>query len=165
VCLDYYYDHSPRADQRRWFEAHLVLAHELSLPVEVHLRDAHDEGLAILKHVGVPRDGCVIHCFTEGPELAERFLEMGCYISFAGPVTFKKSDALREAARITPLERLRTETDCPFLTPHPYRGRKNEPAFAVLNAVAVAAAKGIEPAEVATSALENARRLFVRSGV
>lgn len=163
--LDYYYDHSPRLDQRRWFEAHLALAHELSLPVEVHLRDAHDEGLAILAAGGVPRAGCVIHCFTEGPELAERFLEIGCHISFAGPVTFKKSDALREAARVTPLERLLVETDCPFLAPHPFRGRKNEPAFAVLNAVAVASAKGVTPAEVATNALANARRLFARTTV
>ncbi|MDO8848833.1 MAG: TatD family hydrolase [Coriobacteriia bacterium] len=160
--LDFHYDHSPRDDQRAWFRRHLELAHEVGLPVEIHLREAHDEGLALLAEVGAPSAGCVIHCFTEGPELAERFLELGCFISFAGPVTFKKADALREAARIVPLTRLLVETDCPFLAPDPYRGRRNEPAFAVLNAAAVAAAKGIEPAEVANAALANARALFAR---
>lgn len=163
--LDFHYDHSPRDDQHAWFRRHLELAREVGLPVEIHLREAHDEGLALLAETGVPEAGCVIHCFTEGPVLAERFLELGCYISFAGPVTFKKAEALREAARLVPLERLLVETDCPFLAPEPYRGRRNEPAFAVLNAAAVAVAKGIEPAEVATAALANARSLFAREHV
>ncbi|MHB1017857.1 MAG: TatD family hydrolase [Coriobacteriia bacterium] len=160
--LDYHYDHSPRDDQREWFGRHLRLAHEVGLPVEIHLREAHDEGLAILREVGTPEAGCIIHCFSEGPELAERFLELGCHISFAGPVTFKRSDALREAARIVPLDRLLVETDCPFLAPQPYRGRPNEPAFSVLNAATIAEVKGISPAEVATAALGNARELFGR---
>jgi len=163
--LDFHYDHSPRDDQRAWFRRHLELAHEVGLPVEIHLREAHDEGLALLGETGVPGAGCVIHCFTEGPELAERFLELGCHISFAGPVTFKKADALREAARLVPLDRLLVETDCPFLAPEPYRGRRNEPAFAVLNAAAVAVAKGIEPSEIASAALANARALFAREHV
>lgn len=160
--LDFHYDHSPRDVQRAWFRRQLELAHAVGLPVEIHLREAHDEGLAMLTELGAPPAGCVIHCFTEGPELAERFLDLGCFISFAGPVTFKKADVLRDAARLVPLERLLVETDCPFLAPHPYRGRRNEPAFAVLNAEAVALAKGIEPAEVATAALANAQALFAR---
>jgi TatD DNase family protein len=163
--LDFHYDHSPRDDQRAWFRRHLELAREVGLPVEIHLREAHDEGLALLREVGVPEAGCIIHCFTEGPELAERFLELGCHISFAGPVTFKKAEALREAARIVPLDRLLVETDCPFLAPHPYRGRPNEPAFAVLNAAKVADVKGVAHAEVAAAALENARTLFGRRHV
>jgi TatD DNase family protein len=163
--LDFHYDHSPRDDQRAWFRAQLALAHEVGLPVEIHLREAHDEGAALLAEMGTPEAGCVIHCFTEGPVLAERFLELGCHISFAGPVTFKKSDALREAARIVPLDRLLVETDCPFLAPHPYRGQRNEPAYAVLNAAAVAEAKGATPAEIATAALANARSLFGRAFV
>ena len=163
--LDFHYDHSPRDIQRAWFRRQLELAHEVGLPVEIHLREAHDEGLALLTELGAPPAGCVIHCFTEGTELAERFLDLGCHISFAGPVTFKKADALRDAARIVPLERLLVETDCPFLAPDPYRGRRNEPAFAVLNAAAVAAAKGIQPAEVATAALANAQTLFSRGHV
>lgn len=163
--LDFHYDHSPRDTQREWFRRHLELAHHVGLPVEIHLREAHDEGLALLAEVGVPEAGCVIHCFTEGPELAERFVELGCYISFAGPVTFSKAEQLREAARAVPLNRLLVETDCPFLAPHPYRGRKNEPALAVLNAEAVAKAKGVAPAEVAWAALANARALFSREHV
>ncbi|MBN2248207.1 MAG: TatD family hydrolase [Coriobacteriia bacterium] len=160
--LDYHYDHSPRDDQRAWFRRHLELAREVGLPVEIHLREAHEEGLEILGETGVPEAGCIIHCFTEGPELAERFLELGCFISFAGPVTFKKADLLREAARIVPLDRLLVETDCPFLAPHPYRGRPNEPAFSVLSAATIAEVKGLPPAEVATAALGNARALFGR---
>lgn len=163
--LDYHYDHSPRDDQRTWFRRHLELAHEVGLPVEIHLREAHEEGLAILREAGVPEAGCIIHCFTEGPGMAERFLDLGCHISFAGPVTFKRSDALREAARIVPLERLLVETDCPFLAPHPYRGRPNEPAFSVLNAAMVAEVKGLAPGEVAAAALANARELFGRRHV
>lgn len=163
--LDFHYDHSPRDMQRMWFHRQLELAHLVGLPVEIHLREAHDEGLAILELHGIPEAGCVIHCFTEGPELAERFLELGCHISFAGPVTFAKAEQLREAARLVPLDRVLVETDCPFLAPAPYRGRKNEPAFAVLNAQAVAAAKGLDPAEIATAALANARELFSRKHV
>jgi len=163
--LDFHYDHSPRDAQRAWFRRHLELAREVGLPVEIHLREAHGEGLELLREVGIPEAGCVIHCFTEGPGLAARFLELGCHISFAGPVTFKKAEALREAARIVPLDRLLVETDCPFLAPHPYRGRSNEPAFAVLNAATVADVKGIPHAEVATATLENARSLFGRSHV
>lgn len=163
--LDYHYEHSPRQDQRRWFQKHLELAHEVGLPVEIHLRDAHEEGLALLQEAGVPPAGCIIHCFTEGPDMAERFLELGCYISFAGPVTFKKAAEVREAAAVVPLDRLLVETDCPFLAPHPYRGRPNEPAFVTLNAAAVAEAKSTAPAEVASAALANAQRLFSRACV
>ncbi len=160
--LDFHYDHSPRDVQRAAFEAHLALAHELGFPVIVHLREAHDEGYAMLRNAGLPAAGCVLHCFTEDAVTAERFLELGCWISFAGPVTFKKAHAIREAAAITPLDRLLVETDCPFLAPEPFRGRRNEPAFTVLNAQAVAAAKGVEPAEVAAAGLANAQRLFAR---
>ncbi|MRS12311.1 MAG: TatD family deoxyribonuclease [Actinobacteria bacterium] len=163
--LDFHYDHSPRADQRMWFRKHLELAHEIGLPVQIHLREAHDEGAAVLAECGVPAAGCVIHCFTEGPELAQRFIQMGCHVSFAGPVTFKNAGLIREAARVVPLERLLIETDCPFLAPHPYRGRRNEPAFAVLNAAAVAEAKGLPYETVATAALSNTRALLSRSGV
>lgn len=158
--LDFHYDHSPRDVQRRWFRRHLELAHEVALPVEIHLREAHAEGLALLREMGAPEAGCIIHCFTEGPGIAEGFLELGCHISFAGPVTFARAEQVRESARMVPLDRLLVETDCPFLAPHPFRGRRNEPAFAVLNAAAVATAKGISATEVASAALANARALF-----
>ena len=160
--LDYHYDNSPRDVQRAAFRAQLELASEAGFPVIVHLREAHADGLEILGEVGVPAAGCVLHCFTEDAPTAQKFLDIGCYVSFAGPVTFKKAEAIRDAARITPLGRILVETDCPFLAPEPFRGRKNEPAFTTLNAAAVAAAKGITPHEVAAAALANARRLYVR---
>ena len=160
--LDFHYDRSPRDDQRQMFRRQLALAHEAGLPVVVHLREAHDEGLAILREGGVPVAGCVIHCFTEGPDLAAEFLALSddVVISFAGPVTFAKAEQIREAAAMVPIDRLLVETDSPFLAPAPYRGRSNEPAFTVLNAAAVAAAKGLDPAEIAAAALANARRRF-----
>jgi TatD DNase family protein len=165
--LDFHYDRSPRDDQRAMFRAQLELAHELSLPVIVHLREAHDEGYDTLAQIGPPPAGCVIHCFTEGPELAERFLDLSdsISISFAGPVTFSKTEQIRRAAAIVPLRRLLVETDCPFLAPAPYRGRPNEPAFVKLNAATVAVARGVEPGVVAEAALANARRLFFGDGL
>jgi TatD DNase family protein len=160
--LDFHYDHSPRDDQRDMFRRQLALAHEADLPVVIHLREAHAEGLDTLREVGVPSAGCIIHCFTEGPEFAEAFLALSdaVVISFAGPVTFAKAEQIREAAAIVPIDRLLVETDSPFLAPAPYRGRPNEPAFATLNAAKVAAAKGLPPVDVATAALVTARRLF-----
>jgi TatD DNase family protein len=163
--LDFHYDHSPRDSQRAMFRAQIELAHETALPVIVHLREAHDEGAAVLDELGVPGAGCVIHCFTEGPELARRFLSLddAVVISFAGPVTFPKAVRIREAAAAVPLDRLLVETDCPFLAPTPYRGRANEPAYVTLTAAAVAEAKGLGSAEVAAASLANARRLFARA--
>ena len=160
IGLDFHYDHSPRDHQRRAFEAQLGLAHELGLPVAVHLREAHEEGIAILRELGVPKAGCIIHCFTEGPKTAEMLLEMGCHISFAGPVTFPKADIIRSAVEVVPLDRLLAETDSPFMTPVPHRGRSNEPAWVTFTVAALAEIKGLAPADVATATLENARRLL-----
>jgi len=160
--LDYHYDNSPRDVQRAAFRTQLELASAVGFPVIVHLREAHADGLEILGEVGVPDAGCVLHCFTEDAPTAQKLLDIGCFVSFAGPVTFKKAEAIRDAARITPLDRILVETDCPFLAPEPFRGRKNEPAFTTLNAAAVATAKGVAPHEVAAAALGNARRLYAR---
>ena len=160
--LDFHYDHSPRDSQRDMFKRQLALANRLDLPVIVHLREAHDEGAEILATEGVPHAGCVIHCFTEGPELAARFLALSdaVLVSFAGPVTFAKADQIRRAVEVVPLDRMLVETDCPFLTPTPYRGMPNEPALTVLNAAKVAEVLDVGPAEVASATLANARRLF-----
>ncbi len=160
--LDFHYDHSPRDAQREAFRGQLALAQELRLPVTVHLREAHDEGLAILEEIGVPEAGCVIHCFTEGPEMAERFLALSeaVWISIAGPVTFAKAVQIRDALRVIPLDRMLLETDSPFLAPAPYRGEPNEPAFTVLTAAKVAEVLGIGGGEVASRCLDNARRVF-----
>jgi TatD DNase family protein len=160
--LDFHYDHSPRDAQRDSFRRQLALAHELELPVTVHLRAAHDEGLAILSEVGVPAAGCIIHCFTEGPDTAERFLELSpaVVISFAGPVTFAKATQIRDSLAVVPLDRILAETDSPFLAPAPYRGEANEPAFVVLNVARIAETIGLPGAVVAAATLENARRVF-----
>lgn len=160
--LDFHYDLSPRDAQRQAFRRQLGLAHELGLPVTVHLRAAHEEGLAILSDVGVPQAGCIIHCFTEGPEMAARFLELSesLVVSFAGPVTFAKAEQIRDAARVVPLGRLLAETDSPFLAPAPYRGEANEPAFVVLNVARIAEVLGLSTADVAAATYDNARRVF-----
>jgi TatD DNase family protein len=162
--LDFHYDHSPREFQVKAFRAQLELAHELGLPVAVHLREAHQEGLKVLREVGVPAKGCIIHCFTEGPKTAQLFLEMGCHISFSGTITFKNAGAARDAARLTPLERLLVETDCPFMTPEPFRGRSNEPAFVTFSVERLAAVREAETAEIASACMDNARLLFGLDG-
>ena len=129
--------------QRAAFRTQLELAHELGLPAVIHLREAHGDGLAILRDVGVPAGG--LHPALLQPRRRDRcseFLEMGCYVSFAGPVTFKKSEEIREAAALVPADRLLTETDCPFMAPEPFRGRKNEPAYTVFTAARIAEARG-----------------------
>jgi len=160
--LDFHYDHSPRDAQRDAFRRQLALAHELGLPVTVHLRAAHEEGLAILAECGVPQAGCIIHCFTEGPDMAERFLALSdaVVISVAGPVTFAKAQQIRDALQVVPLDRLLLETDSPFLAPAPYRGEPNEPAFTVLNAARVAETLGLDTATIASRCMDNARRIF-----
>ena len=162
IGLDYFYDHSPRDVQREAFRRQLGIAHELALPAVVHLRDAHEDGEAILTEMGLPQAGCILHCYNLGPEPLERFLRLGCTVSFAGPVTFKKADEVREAAALVPPERILTETDCPFMTPEPFRGHKNEPAFVVFTAVRIAQARGEDPTVFATIAYDNARRLLDR---
>lgn len=158
--LDFHYDHSPRNEQRRAFRTSLAVARDLGLPVVVHLREAHEEGMGILEKVGIPEAGCIIHCFTEDAPLAARFVEMGCHVSFAGPTTFKKGQAIREAAAAVPLDRLLVETDCPFLAPEPYRGRRNEPAWVTLTAATVAGVRAESPEEVSRALLGNARVLL-----
>lgn len=160
IGLDFHYDHSPRDHQRRAFEAQLQVAHELGLPAVVHLREAHEEGIAILRDTGVPKAGCIIHCFTEGPKTAELLLEMGCHVSFAGPVTFPKAEILWQAVEVVPLDRLLAETDCPFMTPVPQRGRSNEPAWVTFTVQKLAEIKGLESAQVAEAILANAKRVL-----
>jgi len=162
IGLDYFYDHSPRDVQRAAFEAQLRLAHEFELPVVIHLREAHDDGLRILRSVGIPEAGCILHCYNLGPDLLGRFLELGCTVSFAGPISFKKSVDVREAAALVPAGRILTETDCPFMAPEPFRGRTNEPAFTVFTAAAIAAARGETLPEFAAAAWEAALALLDR---
>jgi TatD DNase family protein len=149
--LDYHYDHSPRPVQRQAFAAQIGLAHEHGLALVIHTREAWDDTFAILGAEGMPAR-TVFHCFTGGPVEAGRALALGAHLSFSGIVTFKTAGDVREAAALCPLDRLLVETDSPYLTPAPHRGRPNTPAYVPLVGAAVAAAKGlaVEAVEAAT---------------
>jgi TatD DNase family protein len=157
--LDYYYEHSPRADQRRAFATQIALAHELDLALVIHARDAFDDLFEILKSEGVP-DRTVIHCFTGTPDDAQACLALGADISISGVVTFKNAELLRDAVRIVPLERLHVETDSPFLAPVPYRGKANEPAYVTVVGEFVAELRGESFVEVREATRANTARLF-----
>ena len=162
--LDYYYDHSPRDDQRANFRAHIAAARETGLPVIVHTRDADDDTAAILvEQAGQGSYPGVLHCFSAGRGLAEAALDLGFYISLSGIVTFRNAEGLREIARDVPLDRLLVETDSPFLAPMPNRGKRNEPAFVVHTARMLAELKGVDEAALAGATTENFFRLFSRA--
>jgi TatD DNase family protein len=161
IGLDYHYDHSPRDAQRRVFARQLELAAQAQLPVIIHTRQAEDDTLAILRaHWAEGACGGVIHCFSGTQKLADAALAMGLHISFSGVVTFKAAEELRAVARGVPLDKLLIETDCPYLAPVPYRGKRNEPAFVVETAKKLADLKGLELAEIARQTSANFRRLF-----
>jgi TatD DNase family protein len=157
--LDYHYDHSPRAVQREVFAAQIRLAHERDLALVIHTREAWDDTFAILEHEGVP-DRTVFHCFTGGPDEAQRALATGAYLSFSGIVTFRNADDVRAAVAQCPIDRLLVETDAPYLTPVPHRGERNRPALVPLVGEAVATVRGIPSREVAARTWTNAERLY-----
>jgi TatD DNase family protein len=157
--LDYYYQHSPKAQQRQAFSTQIALAKELDLALVVHARDAFGDLFDIFRSDGVP-SRTVIHCFTGTPADAEGCLELGCDISVSGIVTFKNADDLRSAVKLVPLERLHVETDSPFLAPVPHRGHANEPAWVSLVGEYVAALRGEDPQAVRAATSQNSARLF-----
>jgi TatD DNase family protein len=157
--FDLYYRHSEPAQQEEAFRAHLRLARETGLALVIHSRDAWDQTFSVLESEGVPLR-TVFHCFTGGPREAERALDLGAYLSFSGIVSFRNAEPVREAAGLTPPERLLVETDSPFLAPAPHRGRTNEPAYLPAVGAAVAAARGSTPAEIAALTRENALTVF-----
>ena len=156
--LDYHYMHSSKETQKEAFRRQLSLAQEKNLPVIVHSREAEKDTLEILKELKVSRG--VMHCFSGDAATAEAVLKMGLYISIAGPVTFKNSKKLAEATRAVPDDYLLIETDAPYLTPEPLRGKRNEPAYIVHTAEAIARLRGITLEDVARITTLNAKRLF-----
>lgn len=161
--LDTYWDYTPMDTQRRLFDAHLRLAHETGLPVIVHMRDCGDLTVNMLREASErgPLRG-VMHSFTGTAAIAEQCLALGLHISFAGMVTFKKSNELREIARTIPEDRLLIETDSPYLAPHPQRGRRpNEPALLVHTAQCLADVRGVTLEALAATTRTNARRVFL----
>jgi TatD DNase family protein len=158
--LDFHYDHSPRPAQEASFRRSLAIARNCEKPVVIHVREADEACLRVLREEGVPAAGGVIHCFTGDAGAARAYLDLGLFISVAGVVTFKAADAVREAVKLVPVDRLLVETDCPFLAPVPHRGRRNEPAYVVETARRVAEIRGTSLEELARATTANARRLF-----
>ena len=161
IGLDYHYDHSPREIQREVFRRQLRLARKLNLPVIIHSREADEDTIDILREEmeGAARGG-VLHCFGGSLQMALDAIGLNFYISFAGNLTFKKAEDLREIAIQLPLERLLVETDCPYLTPVPFRGKRNEPARVVETARCLATLHNRDLAEVGRITSENFGRLF-----
>jgi TatD DNase family protein len=163
--LDYYYDHSPREVQQQVFAEQVRLAHRYDLPLVIHTRDAWDDCFAVLRHEGVPAS-TVFHCFTGGPEEAATCLALGpgVMLSYSGIVTFPSAASLREAAAITPLDRLMVETDSPYLAPVPFRGKPNAPAYVPHVGRRIAEVKGVDVAEVEASTWDAVARAFRLAG-
>lgn len=160
IGLDYHYDVSPREVQRAVFREQIRLAKHRVLPIVIHTRDAEDDTFRILAEESAGDVGGVFHCFTGDRPMARRVLEAGFHVSLAGIVTFPRALALRDVARLVPLDRLLIETDSPYLAPVPHRGSRNEPAHVVRVADAIAELRGTTPDAIGSAALENFRRLF-----
>ena len=159
IGLDYYYDNSPREDQRKWFASQIQLSEELNLPFIVHSRDASEDTYEIIKE-NRNKSEFVLHCFSQSLEMAKKYIDLGGYISFAGPVTYKKSVKLREVVKNIPLDRLLIETDCPYLSPEPKRGKRNDPTNVLHVAETIASELRIDSERLAEITFENASRLF-----
>ena len=159
IGLDYYWaENPPRELQQQVLRSQLALARELRLPVIFHDRDAHGDSLAIVKEF--PDVTGVFHCFSGSPEMARELLQMGWYLGFDGPVTYKNARRAPEVAAVTPPERMLIETDSPYMTPVPYRGKRNDSGYVYLVAEKLAAWKGLAPEELARITTENGKRLF-----
>jgi TatD DNase family protein len=161
IGLDYFYDHSPRDVQDRVFRDQLALAHQAKLPIIIHCRDAWPDTLKVLEQVWRPTGlGGILHCFTSTLEDAQRGLDMGFLISFAGNSTYPKASSIRDVAKALPLEKILIETDSPFLAPQGYRGKRNEPAYVGEVAKAIASVRNLAPEDIATATTANFRRFF-----
>ncbi|MBX7222952.1 MAG: TatD family hydrolase [Blastocatellia bacterium] len=161
IGLDFYYDNSPREVQRSAFIRQMEVADELGLPIIIHTRDADEETITLLTtHWGRRERAGIFHCFSGGPALAEAALDLGFLISFSGNVTFKKAQELRDIAAWVPLDRMLIETDCPYLTPEPFRGKRNEPARVREVAAKLGELRGLSVEEIGHFTTGNFRRFF-----
>jgi TatD DNase family protein len=158
--LDYYYDNSPREEQKICFAKHISLARDVRLPIIIHNRDAHEDTLKILKSENAKDVGGVFHCFSGSVEMAREAMNLGFMISIAGPVTFKNARKLLDVVKYVPDDMLLIETDSPYLAPEPYRGRRNEPAYIKLTAEKIAKIKGKSLEYIGETTTANAKRLF-----
>ncbi|PFG04122.1 TatD family hydrolase [Bacillus sp. es.034] len=158
--LDYHWDKSPKDVQKEVFRKQIQLAKKVKLPIVIHNREATQDIVDILREEGAEEVGGIMHCFSGSPEIAQECVEMNFYISLGGPVTFKNAKKPKEVAKEIPLEKLLIETDCPYLAPHPYRGKRNEPAYVKLVAEQIAELKEVSLEEVEKITTENAIKLF-----
>lgn len=159
IGLDYYWDESPRALQREIFARQIEVAHHLKIPVDIHTRDAFSDCYEILKNSNLEY-GAILHSFNGSVQWLEKFLDLNVNFSYSGVVSFTKATEVHEAAQKTPMDRLLVETDAPFLTPKPYRGRQNEPGNVYYVAQAIAELKGISLEEVAQATYANTMRIY-----
>lgn len=157
IGLDYYWDDVPKEKQMDIFQKQILLAKKHHKPIVIHCRDAYEDTYQVLKNNGHPG---VMHCYSGSAQMAERFIKLGFYISLAGPVTFKNARVPKDVAEKISLEYLLIETDCPYLTPHPYRGKLNEPANVVYIAQEIAKLKNMEIEDVARMTTFNAKKVF-----
>ncbi|RIW29880.1 TatD family deoxyribonuclease [Bacillus salacetis] len=158
--LDYHWDKSPKDVQQEAFRKQIRLAKKVKLPIVIHNREATQDIIDILQEEDAKEVGGIMHCFSGSPETARVCLEMNFLISLGGPVTFKNAKKPKEVAEEVPLDKLLIETDCPYLAPHPYRGKRNEPSYVKLVAEQIAELKGITLDEVAQSTTQNAKKIF-----
>ncbi len=161
IGLDYYWEKEEKQknEQKEFFIAQLKLADELDFPVSIHARDSIEDVYNILKE-NMPKKGAILHCFSSSKEMMKKFVDLGCYISLGGPVTFKNAKTPKEVALSVPIERLLVETDSPYLAPHPHRGKRNEPKYIVNTIQEIALIKGLTFDEVASKTYENACKLL-----
>ncbi len=163
IGLDYHYDHSPRDVQRQRFREQIQLARGLNLPLVIHTREAQKDTITILREEGAVHVGGVLHCFSGDAWLAKDALDLGFYLSFSGILTFENATMLRDIAKTVPLDRIMVETDCPYLTPIPHRGKRNEPAYVqhVAQTLAELLGNGSQSLEsIAQATVQNTKRVF-----
>ncbi|MGG1572729.1 TatD family hydrolase [Fictibacillus sp. NRS-1165] len=158
--LDYHWDKSPKDVQKKVFCQQIQLAKKVKLPIIIHNRDATQDVVDILKSEGAEEVGGIMHCYSGSLEVAKQCMEMNFYISFGGPVTFKNAKKPKEVAREIPLDRLLIETDCPYLSPHPLRGKRNEPSYVKYVAEAIAELREMPLENLVKKTSDNARQLF-----
>lgn len=160
IGLDYYWDAAPRPEQQEVMRRQIEIAKRVNLPVIIHNRESTADVLTVLKESGASEVGGIMHCFNESLEVAKVCLDMSFYISFGGPVTFKRADDVREVAANIPADRLLVETDSPYLSPHPYRGKRNEPMRVQIVAQKVADVRSESLEAIAETTMQNAMRIF-----
>ncbi len=160
IGLDYHWDTQPREVQKKWFIRQLAMAKEVNLPVNIHSRDAAQDTFDIMKKEHAGTTGGIIHCFSASAQMAQEYVRLGYYIGVGGTVTFKNGRVMKEVVAAVPLDRIVTETDCPYMAPAPHRGERNSSLYLPLVIDAIAQIKGLTPEEVEEATYENALRVY-----